>query len=65
MLPNREQEEKVKLNVEINGRKYKLNYWQYISYQNQMKIKELERKIDLLLGKDGKEKLESLLEEKC
>lgn len=64
MLPNREQEEKVKLNVEINGRKYKLNYWQYISYQNQMKIKELERKIDLLLGKDGKEKLESLLEEK-
>ncbi len=63
MLPNREQEEKVKLNVEINGRKYKLNYWQYISYQNQMKIKELESKIDLLLGKDGKEKLESLLEE--
>lgn len=55
----------MKLNVEINGRKYKLNYWQYISYQNQMKIKELESKIDLLLGKDGKEKLESLLEEKC
>lgn len=53
----------MKLNVEINGRKYKLNYWQYISYQNQMKIKELESKIDLLLGKDGKEKLESLLEE--
>lgn len=53
MLPNREQEEKVKLNVKINGRKYKLNYWQYISYQNQMKIKELESKIDLLLNKDS------------
>lgn len=43
----------MKIKVEINGRKYKLNYWQYISYQNQMKIKELENKIDLLLSKDG------------
>lgn len=43
----------MKLNVKINGRKYKLNYWQYISYQNQTKIKELESKIDLLLGKNG------------
>lgn len=43
----------MKIKAEINGRKYKLNYWQYISYQNQMKIRELENKIDLLLSKDG------------
>ena len=35
----------MKIKAEINGRKYKLNYWQYISYQNQMKIRELENKI--------------------
>lgn len=46
----------MKIKVEINGRKYKLNFWHYIIYQNQMKIRELENKIDLLLGKDSDNK---------
>nr|DAS38464.1 MAG TPA: hypothetical protein [Caudoviricetes sp.] len=49
----------MKIKAEINGRKYKLNYWQYISYQNQMKIKELENKIDLLLNKDSDNKVKN------
>ena len=49
----------MKIKAEINGRKYKLNYWQYISYQNQMKIRELENKIDLLLNKDSDNKVKN------
>ena len=43
----------MKIPVMIDGKKYKLSYFQWLAYENQKKIDRIEKKLDRLLDQGG------------
>lgn len=37
----------MKIKVEIEGKEYKLSYWEWLAYANQRKLNKIEQKLDL------------------